>query len=319
MTAALTLFVFAILLSTAGSAALRRGSWTQRAPQWGVVAWQSLTTSIVLAGLLAAVALALCMLPLRFNVANLVGLTPIEVSQHYEPPGGDWIGVVALTLAASTLIVVTGRVAHDIRRGAQGRRAQLDTLALVGAKHPDGYTVIDHPTAVVYCVPGRSRTVVVSTTALNLLTAREMQLVLGHERTHLRARHDLALAVSGALAWTFGRARVFRDAHQQIAMLVEMQADDTAHVDRDRRAMARALVTLSTGLRPEATLGAGDTEALARVRRLTSPSAATLRVSQKALVGLVATVALSMPVALALAPAVEASSRECCSDVTRLH
>ena len=48
--------------------------------------------------------------------------------------------------------------------------------------------------------------------------------------------------------------------------------DDAARGDADRHALARALVALSTGERPEIALGAGDTAALERVRRLIRPA-----------------------------------------------
>lgn len=313
MTAALALVAFMIIASTAGAAALRRAAWTRAAPRWGIVAWQSLSASVVLAGVLGALALALCMLPLRTNVADLVGLTPLEVARHYEPPTGDWLGLLALAVATATVATLLGRILTNLHRAARGRRTQVDALALVGHDHPDGFTVVTHPTPVVYCIPGRARKIVVSTGALALLSEQEMTLVLGHERTHLRARHDLALAASDALAWTFSRFRLFQDAHEQIAVLVEMQADDAAHAVPDRRTLARALISLSAGQSPGATLAAGDTAALARVRRLTSSTSRPLRPRHKALVGLCAVAAFSAPLGLALAPALEASASQCCA------
>lgn len=313
MTAAVALIAFVVISSTWGADLLRAAAWTQKAPRWGIVAWQSLSASVVLSGVLAALALALCMLPLRISVANLVGLTPAEISSHYEPPTGDWLGVLALLLAACTVGAIVGRTLANLRRATRGQRSAVDSLTLIGHDHPDGYTVVPHDTPVVYCIPGRAKRVVVSTGALALLSRREMALVLGHERTHLRARHHLALAASDALSRSFSRFRLFRDAHEQIAMLVEMQADDTAHADADRHTLARALVSLSMGQSPTATLSAGNTAALARVRRLTSSGGQPLRRGQKALIGLSTLLALAAPLGLALAPAVEASATGCCA------
>ncbi len=311
MTAALFLTAYVALASTAGATALRRARWAQAAPRWGVGAWQALTGSIVLAGLLAAPALALCMLPLRVPVADLVGLTPLEVARHYEPAGGDWIGVAALVGAALVVSVVAGRTVGNVRRATRVRREQLATLALVGHPHPDGYTVLDHASPVVYCLPGRGRTVVVSRGALDLLSPSELRLVLGHERTHLRARHDIALAFSDALARTFSWVPVFRLSHRQISMLVEMQADDTARAGQDRRSLAHALITLSAGRRPDAALAAASNDAVARVRRLTSPDVAVPRLHKLGIACGVLAV-LVLPLGLALAPALEASSVGCC-------
>lgn len=311
MTAAAILVVYVTVAATAGPVWLERAQWTRMAPQWGVAAWQSLSVSIVLAGLLAAPALAMCLLPLRGAVAKLVGLSPAEVARHYEPVGGDWVGVGALAVAAAVTGGIVVRAVENLRRATRTRRAQRRTLALVGCQHPDGFTVVEHDAPVVYCLPGRRGTVVVSSGALRLLTADELRLVLGHERTHLRARHDLALAFSDALARTFSLVPAFRQAHRQIEMLVEMQADDAARARGERRSLARALVTLSAGQRPDASLAAASNNAVARVRRLTRPDAPVPRL-QRAGIGIGLLAALVLPVGLALAPAVEASSSQCC-------
>lgn len=175
--------------------------------------------------------------------------------------------------------------------------------------------MIDHDVPIAYCLPGTGAgTVVMSSAALALLDDRERELVLGHERRHLRARHDLALAYSGALARTFPWVSLFAMAHAQIAVLLEMAADDAAATPADRRALAGAIVALGTGIRPETALAATDTAALIRVRRLTSTTRRPARgITFAAAAG--AALLLSLPLGLALAPAVEAATRECCSVV----
>lgn len=312
MTAALALLGFILLASTSGASRLASARWTQHSPRWGVLAWQTLSGSVLLAGVLVAVVLALCMLPLKINVAELSGLTPAEVARHYEPPTGDWLGLLALAAAVTAAAVVIAHAAGSLLSSFRGRRSQLSTLALVGRKHPDGFILLSHDTPVVYCIPGRARTVVVSTGAQRLLSERELSLVLGHERAHLRSRHDLALTASDAVSRAIPLP-LFRTAHEQIATLIEMQADDSARAASDRRSLANALVTLSVGQSPQAAIGAGDTAALARVRRLASPGPDRLSAPRKALVALACATAIVTPVGLALAPAFEASATECCT------
>lgn len=184
---------------------------------------------------------------------------------------------------------------------------------MVGVRHADGFVVVDHKAPVVYCLPGRRSQVVVSSAALELLTPRELDLVLAHEGAHLRARHDLTLSMAAALEKAFPGLRVFSRAREQIATLVEMQADDSARAPGDRRALARALVTLCAGASPAPALAAGETATLARVRRLTSSSVRPLPPRQGALVGATTAVLLSAPLALALAPALEATVTNCWS------
>lgn len=310
MSAALLLLCYAWAAGQLGRQVLR-GTWSSRSPRAAVVVWQSLCTSVVLAVLLAVVALALPFLPLRFSVAYLLGAQEFAVIEHYGTPWGIWPAVVALALVAACAGRLVLTTARGFTRARRVRRSQLDTLALVGRPHPDGYTVVDHEVPVAYCLPGGAGTVVMSTGATSLLTDRERELVLGHERRHLRARHDLALAYSDALARTFPVSRLFAEAHDHVRVLLEMAADDSASGTADRRTLATALVVLSTGVRPDAALAAADTAALQRVRRLTSDARPGRGVGP--LAGLASVVALALPVGIALAPAVEAATRECCT------
>lgn len=107
---------------------------------------------------------------------------------------------------------------------------------------------------------------------------------------------------------------LFATSHTQIAMLLEMAADDTAASPADRRALAGAIVALGTGVRPEFALAASDTAALVRVRRLTATTRSPVR-GLGVVAGAGAALVLSMPLGLALAPAVEAATRDCCTVV----
>lgn len=314
MIAALMLLGYAVAVSVVGCRVLRR-SWTSRAPRAAVVGWQALSTSVVSAILLAAVSLALPFLPLRFSLASLLGAHSVAIIEHYETPVGVWPGILGLAVVAglaSMLVVTTGR---SFLRKRRVRRSQLASLRLVGHPHPDGFTVIDHQVPVAYCLPGGSGTVVLSSAALKLLDPRERELVLAHERSHLRARHDLALAYSDALARTFPWVPLFAVAHDHVATLLEMAADDAAAGARDRRRLAVALVALGTGVRPETALAASNTALLQRVRRLTTISASTPR-GTGFLLSTTAALVLSAPLGLALAPAIEAAATDCCTLAT---
>ena len=312
MIAALLLVAFAGTASVLGTRLLVR-PWAVHSPRVAVLGWQALSTSVVASILLAAVSLAMPFLPLRFSVASLLGTHTLTVVEHYETPLGSWPGVIGLGVVAGLATMLAWTTARSFRRTRRVRGSQLNALGLVGRPHPGGFTIIEHDLPVAYCLPDRrSGTVVLSSAALALLDDRERELVIGHERSHLRARHDLALAYSGALARTFPWVPLFGDAHAEIAVLLEMAADDSAIGVSDRKALARAIVALGTGVRPETTLAASDTAALQRVRRLTStprPAPALLG----AMVAIGAFVMLSVPLGLALAPAIEAAATQCCA------
>lgn len=318
MIAALLLASYAGLAGAHGARLLLRPAWPARSPRSAVLAWQALTASVILAVLLAGVALALPYLPIRFELARLLGADTATVAEHYGTPHGAWPVSAALAAVVLGAVLLASTALRGVRERARTRRAQRTALRLVGRAHPDGFTLVEHDRPLVYCLPGRAPEVVLSTGALALIDGRERQLVLGHERRHLAARDHLTLAWSETLARAFGWVPLFAAAHRHTAILVEMAADDAASTGRDRLTLARALVALGAGGRPEATLGAADTAALQRVRRLTGPLPRR-RTGQSALVATAAALVLSAPVTLALAPALEATRHGCCETASALH
>lgn len=311
MMAPLILVAFVLLACTLGDRLLDRAAWVQRAPRWGIWAWQSLTAAVVAALLLVALALAVPFLPIKGELARLMSTTPVDLATHYDTPAGAGLAGLALALACLLLVRIAAAAAANMRRAVRLRRDQRAVLSMVGTEHPEGFVTLDHSKPMVYCLPGRHRRVVVTTAALRLLDPEMLRLVLAHERTHLRARHDLALAVSDALARTFHGVRLFTDAHAHISVLAEMHADDSAKAGTDRAQLARALVTLGVGAAPTGSLAAGEAAALVRVRRLVKPTAPPLPMRQGALVAMTSGLVLFAPVALALLPALEATVRNC--------
>lgn len=330
MTAALLLLAYATAAAVGGPRALARLGWLERHPRVGILAWQSLGMSVLAAGALSAVCLALPFLPLRRQIAGAVGVPDVALVEHYATPLDPWPGVVALALVVAGLVLLGARLARDAYDVAVERRTQRARLALISRRHDDGFLVVEHPVPVVYCVPsapaGRAHrrarrlrapalagsTIVVSRGAIELLSTEERRLVLAHEHRHLTARHHLALGIATTLARSLSRVPVFPAALRHVAVLVEMDADDAARTHRDRQTLAAALVTLGTGFRPETALGAGGTAAVQRVRRLTSTRAPEMRPAQWLGVGLVATVVLAVPASIAMAPAIETAVRQCC-------
>ena len=80
MTAAMALVIYAMAAGTLGARLLANARWVAHAPRSGIVAWQALSTSVVLALPLAALAAALPFLPL---------LTPSPSSSTTTPPWGS--------------------------------------------------------------------------------------------------------------------------------------------------------------------------------------------------------------------------------------
>ncbi|PUA80778.1 M56 family metallopeptidase [Nocardioides currus] len=311
MTAPLVLALFVLATAWAAPRHLLVARWVQRAPTLGIVVWQAVTLTVLLSTLLIGLTLALPILPVGPQLTSVMGTGHLDVTDHYATPAGNGLAVLALVGVVALALRSTYFLMTALRRASRQRRMQLAGLQLVGAPHPAGFTVIDHDVPLVYCLPGRQRAVVVTRGALDALTPDELESVLAHERTHLRARHDLALALSAALARTAGRVSLFRTAHEQITTLIEMQADDAARGRDARRAMATALMTLGSTSRP-ADAGAASTESAApRIRRLINAAPLT-GARQRCAVALGAVALLAAPVGLALSPALEASTNDCC-------
>lgn len=300
MLAPIALLLFVVLMATVAPRMLVRAGWVKRAPGWGVLAWQGLTASLVVAVFMLGLVLAAPLSPLADALAHMWATNIPEVVEHYLTPAGSELAVAALFGTAGLVLRLCWLTATTARNTIRARRAQVSVLALVGEEHPRGFVVIEHRTPLVYCLPGLRGRIVVTSATLEVLTDQELDLVLAHERSHLRSRHDIALAVAQVLRRAFGPLRVFRNAQEEIAMLIEMQADDAA---RDPRGLARALVTLGCGA-PQPGLAAGDVAAVARVQRLTGHHGGwSRRMSTAVLVGTV--VLLAAPLVLAIMPMIE--------------
>ncbi len=135
--------------------------------------------------------------------------------------------------------------------------------------------MVDHPAAAAYCVPGLRSAIVISAGALDLLDQAELEAVLAHERAHLRARHDLVLLPFSALLRAFRWSAVALEANREVALLVEMMADDRAGRRLPARELATALLRVgaSGGQAPPGALAVADTagERGSRTRGTSAP------------------------------------------------
>lgn len=274
---ALTLLAFTLVVPAPW--ALSRAQWVVREPRAALVLWQALGLAAGLAVLGAAFAL---------GVAPLGRTLPEAMSTWWSTvSGGDLRGglgvghLVLLVVACALFAWLVGMTMLSAWRIWRSRRRHRELVDLVSAPlSPTAIRptrprpiarVIDHADAVAYCLPGSAARVVLSTGALDLLDADELDAVLAHEHAHLAERHDLVVlpftAWSAAVPWLGGPRR----AHIAVERLVEMVADDRACVGRDRYVLATALARVGAAGTPAGALGAGDHALLARVRRLLDP------------------------------------------------
>ena len=268
-----------------GSAALGAARWPRRSPGTAILLWQALGLG---AGLAAVGALIEIGLPAgSSSVADgVLRVARMSAHGHLFPVGQPALPVLlrlaSLVLGLALLAQLCGVLIVSTTAVIRARRRQRALLALLARGDPKapGALVVDHPAAAAYCLPGLRSRIVVSVGALDLLRPAELAAVLAHERAHLRERHDLVVLPFTALRRAFGWSQICADAHQSVALLIEMLADDRALRARSARALAGALARFGTAgcggadSAPDGALAvstAHEGEMAARVTRIMAP------------------------------------------------
>lgn len=233
----IALALLAILLAWAAPSVLARSAWVDQSPRAGVVLWQALAVAAVLAAVGAA--LAAPEEALRAWTGSVQFGTGLLIAAGLA---GLLAGVIAIRL-----VWVTVRLGLRTRR-RRAHHAQMLHLLDVADPEDRRMHVLTGPVPMAYCIPGRSRKVVVTDSALALLDTAEVDAVIEHERAHLRARHDLVLEAFTALHASFPRFVRSRLALDAVHRLLEMLADDGAAARVGPGALSSALAKLgSTG------------------------------------------------------------------------
>ena len=247
---------------------LAAADWPRRCPVAAIALWQALGLSWGLAAVGALTAFGLSGL-IAPGAASLRRWGPLAV-----------IHLVSLAAGAALLTLLCWILAAAVAAVLRARHRQRTLLGQLAHDDPKvpGALVVDHPAAAAYCVPGLRSAIVISAGALNLLDTDELAAVLAHERAHLRARHDLVLLPFTALLRAFRWSATARAANAEVALLVEMLADDRARRRRPARELATALLRVGAsggGVAPAGALAATGTaldgELAARVARLLRP------------------------------------------------
>lgn len=184
--------------------------------------------------------------------------------------GGGTVAVVGGAVAGILLVRFSSILPRDLHADWRGRAWQGDPLNVVGRPHAGlDVTVLEHPMPTLYCLPGRTRQIVVTQGPRDVLSNVELRQVIAHERAHIRWRHHLSVLLAKVLATAmFGRLGA-GDLPGRVSELAEMHAGDAANPSH-RSDLTRAVALLAHGGLPVGAMGAG-TVALPRVRRLREP------------------------------------------------
>ncbi|SCF37142.1 Peptidase family M48 [Micromonospora viridifaciens] len=275
--------------------------WTWRAPRVAIICWQAIGLALGLSAMGLPMALGLTAYDQPTGSALVALATDLA---HGSLPAG--VGAVQLVLVGvgfgigAVLLTTTARSVHATIR-AQRRHREL--LSLVARRDPTvpGALVLDHPSATAYCLPGMKPRVVVSAGTLSLLDRAELAAVLTHERAHAEERHDLVLLPFTALCRALPWFNWVREAHERVALLVEMRADDKArelHAEGPLAGALRRFAAAGHRITPAGALGLGDRDLDVRVQRLLVADRPPRLLGTTALT--VATALVALPISLFL-------------------
>lgn len=256
---------------------LVRASWPHQIPRLAAGAWGVLAVTFVGS---VSLTLAQLMLPSRSS-HRLMSLAEAALPWSSSPlrlPSPEALlnpepGEVGAVVAAATVpLLVLLLVLRALRRARRTRARHAELLRLVATPSPHlRATVLRHETPVVYCLPGRSPQVVVSTGALRTLTEAQLTAALAHERAHVSGRHHVPVAAAEAFSVLFRALPLARRCRRELPLLLEMAADDRALRHSSREALATALYSMAGGRAPQAAFAAGGPSAAVRMRRILIP------------------------------------------------
>jgi beta-lactamase regulating signal transducer with metallopeptidase domain len=155
--------------------------------------------------------------------------------------------------------------------------------------------IVDTPAVFAYTLPGPAGTIAVSRGLRETLNDTEFDIVIAHERSHARHRHDrfilLALVVDAAVP-------CMRRATSQLRFHLERWADEDAVRDTaaDRNTVARTIAKVALATAPSpAALGIATHGVAARTSALVAPPSSAGATRLALIAGIVTTtVALSI-------------------------
>ena len=252
---------------------LARARWPQRAPWSAVVLWQA----VGIAGALAAIGFGISITVAPMHTGLLPGVTRLANQALAGNPLRDLglSGALGLTLATDVCTVLLMGLAVTMIRTTAARSRHRQLLDLVGRpiSHESGALVLEDSRAAAYYLPGLRPRIVVSTGTLDLLDENELGAVLAHERGHAHGRHGIIMLPLASMDALLRWMPYARHARAEVAMLLEMAADDYATKRIDSCHLAGALIEMATsGVAPGCTLAAGTTAVTIRVKRLLNPT-----------------------------------------------
>lgn len=295
---------YGVAVLAIGPTLFARLRFQRDAPAWAVATWLSALGSALFS---IGVALLLALISIGGHwaqagnelVSCLAGLRDAAL-------GRSGLGAQLVTIGATVAVLGAGvwfvaRVARSLHHMRASADEHAAAVRLVGRTLDDDVVVVDAPAPAAYCVMGRTPTIVVTSSALDVLEDDELAAVLAHERAHLVGRHALVIAVLRAVASALPKLSLLRASIQRIPTLLEMCADDVAARQHGRGPLVSGLVAMSQAHTPRPLgLAAAEVALLARAERLTAPRSRWLAARSSAVLSGSAAVMIVVPAVVAV-------------------
>jgi Zn-dependent protease with chaperone function len=250
MSLAVCLLAYTLVAMVVGPPLLARATRAGVAPRLGMAAWIT-AISTVLGFWVAAVGLLGDELVRAWGHLDerlsgcAAGLAALAAGGRGGIVQATMAG--AVTLTALGIALVGTRVVLALHRARAHTRRHADAAVLAARatpRGPGGALVVEAQHRSVYCLPGRTRTIVITKAALNVLDEPQLAAVMAHEQAHLSGRHHQLLAFTAALARILPGSRLFTEGATEVARLAELSADDAAARRHGRDTVVDALLAL---------------------------------------------------------------------------
>ena len=302
LVASLALAVFAVLLAWPIPLLLARASWTANAPVTALLLWQA----IALAGGLSMIGALLAFGLHPFGdrlVESALGLGGAVVDgQLAEIPFLNALALCGALLLTGHLLLNLGYTAIQIQRQRKRHRQLVQLLSTPHTELPHT-RMLDTSIPLAYCLPGSQHPITVFSEGLvAALSPEELHAVIEHESAHLIQKHYLVLLAFVAWHRSLPWFPIARQAREDVALLVEMVADDHARQSVSDEVLASAITRVRAS-DPTAAEPTGPQDHLsARVARLVAP--APVNTGLRVAVSLATIALIAVPTVLLLAPSV---------------
>lgn len=239
------LLALSIFLAIPAPIFLAKAKWTQRAPFFAIILWQSIGLSGGISLIGAFLVYGLSKLDSNTNLT----IKQILNTKNLENYNINFWSIFTISTAILITIHLLLSLLTNYLKVTKQRKTHRNKLNIISSKHKNipKTIIIKHETPIAYCLPGGSKSItVLSQGLLNLLNTNEINAVIKHEQAHLRQKHHLLLLAFAAWNTAFPWLITTKIAQNCVNNIIEMLADDEALKTTQKTDLIQAISIVST-------------------------------------------------------------------------